>query len=164
MLKQIEAIQVHHFAFPAAANSSIKLAGERGVPDTLLQFYGICDGALIGEGNDFPAPDGRRFRLAIPRLSKLDTVQNYGFIRDDSPLFEASSRWWQILDYGDGNWLALDVSSDGNGRVLDIFHETVGGVGTHDIVATSFNNLLERLLAKNDIYWFDDDFEAFGIV
>jgi hypothetical protein len=134
------------------------------VPAALLDFYGLCDGAQIVDGQDFSAPDGRRFRLAIPRLSELQTVQKSGFLLDNSPLYRASAQWWQVLDYGDSNWLALDATQEGDGRILDIFHETAGEVGRHSIVAQSFSEMLERVIGKPGVYWLADDFEEYGFV
>ena len=164
VLKLVDLIRSQHFAFPAASDSVLQSAGCRNVPSVLLDFYSACDGALIGEGDDFTAPDGRRFRLAIPRLRDLQTVQECGYIPNDSPLFAESSMWWQVLDYGDGNCLAFDATPEGKGRILDTCHESVGTVGSHDVVATSLTDMLERVLAKGGVYWFDDDFTALGVV
>ena len=164
MLQLVETIRSRYFAFPPAEIVALRDTAERGVPPALLDFYALCDGALIADGQDFSAPDGRRFRLAVPRLRKLQTVQECGFILDDSPLYCASAHWWQVLDYGDSNWLALDATQEGHGRILDIFHETVGTVEYHSVVADSFSEMLERVLAKPGVYWLAEDFEPNGYV
>ncbi|MEQ1830608.1 MAG: SMI1/KNR4 family protein, partial [Pirellula sp.] len=153
-----------HFAFPPVNDSEVEAARNRSVPEALLDFYRLCDGALIGDGDDIGDPNGRRYRLMIPRLADLNTTQSYGYIFDDSPLYEASAKWWQIVDYGDSNWLAFDASSNSGSAIIDVFHETVGEPGSHDIVANSMADLLERLLRRDGVYWFDDNFQALGTI
>lgn len=160
----VQRIRNAYFAFAATAPGDLAAARVRGVPDALLEFYSLCDGAFIGNGSDFRDPNGRRYRLMVPRLSELQTAQSFGYISVDSPLYEKSAQWWQIVDYGDSNWLAYDGTLDGGGRVIDIFHETVGDPDYHEIVASSLNDLLDRLLKQGDVYWFDDDFESLGWV
>lgn len=159
----VECIREKHYVFPAAEGDKLAAALLRGVPNELLAFYGLCDGAFIGNGDDFAAPNGCRCRLKLPRLSDLQTVQSDGYISHKSSLYEASGKWWQILDYGDANWLAFDASS-GSDHIIDVFHETVGELDSHAIVANSMVDLLDRLIRRNGVYWLDKDFEALGYV
>lgn len=158
----VDRLREKYFAFPSADQNVIDDGRFRGVPEELLAFYALCDGAFIGDGDDFPDPSGRRYRLMIPRLADLQTTQACGYISDESPLYDQSAGWWQIVDYGDGNWLAFDGSPDPNSRIIDIFHEPVGEPGWHDIVASSMPDLLDRLLERGGVYWFDDDFKPLG--
>lgn len=160
----VRSIRESHFAFPPATDNQLNSARTRGVPEELLAFYALCDGALIGAGNDFPSPIGRRFRLSIPRLADLQTTQSCGYIHDRAPLYQESANWWQIVDYCDGNYLAFDASPHANGRIIDVFHETVGEPGWHTIVASSMSDLLARLLEHKGVYWFDDRFQSLGSI
>lgn len=160
----VERIREVHFAFPPANENEIDSARKRSVPEELLNFFRLCDGAFIGNGDDFGDPKGRRYRLMIPQLKDLGTVQSSGFIFDDSPLYEASAKWWQIVDYGDANWLAFDASSDSNSCIIDVFHETVGERHSHEIVANSMAELLDRLLRHEGVYWFDEEFQSLGSI
>ena len=160
----VQRIRNAYFAFAAATPGDLAAARVRGVPDALLEFYALCDGAFIGDGNDFRDPNGRRYRLLVPRVADLQTVQSFRYISDDSPLFEKSAQWWQIVDYGDANWLAYDGTPDGGGRVIDIFHETVGEPDSHKIVASSLNDLLDRLVKRGGVYWLGADLESLGWV
>jgi len=162
--KSVQRIRNAYFAFAPATPGDLAAARVRSVPDALLEFYSLCDGAFIGNGSDFRDPNGRRYRLLVPSLSELQTVQSFGYISVDSPLYEKSAQWWQIVDYGDVNWLAYDGTPDAGGRVIDIFHETVGEPGSHKIVASSLKDLLDRLVKRGGVYWFDDDFESLGWV
>lgn len=160
----VRQVREKHYAFPPAAESALNAARARDVPEELLAFYSLCDGALIGTGDDFPGPDGRRFRLRIPRLAELETTQACGYISADSPLFQHSAKWWQVVDYGDGNYLAFDASADSGGRIIDIFHGTAGEPDYHAIIASSLSNLLEGLLRHGEVYWLDEDFPKLGYI
>lgn len=160
----VDRVREVHFAFPAASEKEIDSARKRGVPEKLLDFYRLCDGAYICKGADFRDPNGRFYRFMIPRLKDLITVQSFGFIFQDSPLYDASAKWWQIVDYGDSNWLAFDASLDSRPRIIDISHETVGERQSHMIVANSMAELVERLMRCGGAYWFDEGFQRLGYV
>lgn len=162
LVEAVKRIREVYFAFPPANKSDIDSARERGVPEELLDLFGLCNGAFIGNGDDFGDPNGRRYRLIIPQLKDLRTVQSFGFIFDYSPLYEASAKWWQLLDYGDANWLAFAALSDSNSCIVDVFHETVGELHSHAIVANSITELLDRLIQHKGIYWFEKNFQPYG--
>lgn len=153
-----------YFVYPPAKSNDLNFAFSRGIPEELCSLYELCDGAFIGKGNDFTSPDGLGYRLKIPRLAELQTTQSFGYISQDSPLYNQSKKWWQIVDYCDANWLAYDACLGSNGRILDLFHETVGEQESHDIVAYSLVDLLTRLCDHDGIYWFDEDFKSLGQV
>ena len=154
----VDRIRNTYFVFDPASETDLN--ADRGVPEMLLAFYRLADGALLGDGDDFADPAGSRYRLKFPRLADLQTTQQYGYVFDDAPYYANTANWWQIIDYGDSNWLALDATPDGNGRILDVFHETVGYDDEHDVVALNLTELLQRVLDRHDVYWFDDGFQA----
>ena len=156
----VDRIRDMYYAFDPASDADIASAMERGVPEGLLDFYRLADGALLGDGDDFPDPTGKRYRLLFPRLADLHTTQQYGYVFDDAPYFTNTASWWQIIDYCDANWLAFDATTDGNGRILDVFHETVGFDDEHDVVALNLSELLRQILDQGDLFWYDDDFQA----
>ncbi|EKK04643.1 hypothetical protein RBSH_00023 [Rhodopirellula baltica SH28] len=156
----VDRIRSTYFAFDPASDADLNAAAERGVPETLLAFYRFADGAFLGSGDGFADPAGSRYRLMFPRLADLQTTQQYGYVFDDAPYYANTGNWWQIIDYCDANWLALDATPDGSGRILDVFHETVGYDDEHDVVAINLTELLQRVLDRGDLYWFDDDFQA----
>jgi hypothetical protein len=157
-------IRQEYYAWPPAIDSELDIARRRGVPEALLKFYSLCNGAFIAKGTDFPGPDRRRYRFSIPPLRDLTCAQDEGYISESQPLFDSSADWWQLVDYGDGNWLAVDATPAGNGRIIDLFHETVGEVGEQAIVATSIVDLLTRLLDAMEVYWLDESFEDLGSI
>ena len=156
----VDRIRSTYYAFSPASDADVSAALDRGVPDALLDFYRLADGALLGDGDDFPAPTGERYRLLVPRIAEVETTQQYGFVDDDAPYYGHSENWWQFIDYGDSNWLAFDATPDGDGRILDVFHETVGYDDEHDVVALNLPELFLQILDRGDVFWFDDDFQA----
>jgi hypothetical protein len=163
----VDRIRDAHFAFPPAATADVAAAHARGVPAELLEFYECCDGALISPGDHFKnflAPSGRRYRFRIPRLSEIQTARAFGYIPEWSPLLERASQWWQIVNYGDADWLAYDATPNSHGSIIDLFHETVGDPGWHSIVAASLLDLLDRLCDSGGVYWLADDFSPLGTI
>lgn len=158
----VDQIREKFFAFEPASPADLAAAAERGVPESLLEFYAIADGAFLGSEDYFPAPDGKHYRLEFVQLAELQTTQEFGYVDDDAPHFNDTARWWQIIDYGDANWLAVDATDDGADRILDVFHETVGYEEEQAVVALSLSEMLTRILAHKDIYWFDEDFEPYA--
>lgn len=152
-------LRTDYYAAEPTDSETLSLAASRGVPESLLAFYRLCNGGYLGSGEDFRAPNGNEYRLRIPPLSRLISVQQQEYISDDSPFYGASARWWQIVDYCDANWLAYD-DAEGQGRIIDVFHETAGQPGYHSVVATSLPDLLDRLIRYDGVYWFRDDFTA----
>jgi len=138
---------------------------EAGIPLELIHVYRLANGMLLGTGDDFSAPDGRSFRLRIPPIQELQTVQSYGYVHDDAPLYNLTANWWQIVDYGDANWLVFDANNQAYGRILDAFHEEVGYDDCHAIVAESIPDVLDRLLRFDGADWFgNDQWPAIGYV
>ena len=105
----VDRIRDAYHASDPASDTDLAAARDRGVPESLLDFYSLADGALLGNGDDFPDPFGNRYRFLIPPLVELQTTQQYGYVFDDAPYYDNTARWWQILDYCDANWLALDA-------------------------------------------------------
>ena len=152
----VDEIRKTQFAFSPAPEAELQAAIENGIPYDLVSVYRFANGMLLGEGDYFSAPDDRAFRLRFPPIQELQTVQSYGYVHDDAPLYDLTADWWQIIDYGDANWLAFDAN-DAHGRILDAFHEEVGYDQCHAIVAESIPDLLERLLRFNGADWFGND-------
>ena len=138
-------LRATYYVAEPASTDTLSLAASKGIPEALIAFYRLCNGAYVGDGDDFRDPNGKEYRLRIPPLDQLKSVQQQGYISDDSPFYDASSNWWQIVDYCDANWLAYDGADD-HGRIIDIFHETAGQPGYHSVVAKSLADLLDLSL------------------
>ncbi len=161
----VEEIRSSFYAYPGASQEDLDSAVNRGIPPLLVEFYKECDGCFIGQGEVMDAPDGKSYRTRIPKLAELDTVQSYGYVSNDTPLYDKSAEWWQIVDYGSANWIAFDASDDGFGQILDIPHEEVGNEECHAIIAESFLELLQKLIKYNGQDWYNNsEWKAIGWV
>ncbi len=143
------------FVAGPADDRALEAAQLRGVPACLLDFYRIANGLFAVEGDDFPCPDGLRYRFQIVPVQCLKTVAEYGFAPQDSPLFNCLKRWWQFFDCGDSNWVGITDVDDGC-RIVDLFHETVGDPGSHAVIAHSLPEFLEKFAALKEMYWLSE--------
>ncbi|EAZ89059.1 SMI1/KNR4 family protein [Crocosphaera chwakensis] len=151
-------------SLPASETELIK-AYKRGVPKELLELYKLGNGMFIGYDSYSDASESHNFRLEIPELSKIQTVQSYGFVCEDAPLYNLTEKWWQFVDNGNGNWLAFDGNQEGYGRILDIFHEEVGYEECHGIIAESITELLDQLVQRDGTDWFgNEEWQPLGYV
>lgn len=145
------------FTYPPASAEDLTAARSRGIPDSLLDLFRLADGLYVIPGEDFLAPNGQGFRFKIPRLREIETVAEAGFFPSRSSMARSLSGWWQFLDYGDGNWVGMTDSED-RGRIVDLFHETIGMPGYHAVIANSLEEFLELLLERQSVYWLGEEF------
>lgn len=150
------------FINPQADPAAVVVAQQRGVPEPLLELYRIANGMFLVEGDDFRAPNGKRYRFMIPPLENLQSVAQFGFADDDSPLFPRLENWWQFFDYGDSNWVGITDAEDGL-RIVDLFPETVGEPGSHTVIADSIEEFLWQINSGKP-YWLDAAFEGRGSI
>jgi hypothetical protein len=143
---------------------ALRVSARLGLPDDALRFYELSDGACLHAVPDggLLETGGRQWSWALPPSRELVPISDMGFIDEDCPLFERARRWIAVADVQDGNYLALSVESGHAGEVIDCFHETVGAPGQSAIVALSFTEMLEGLLASRDCFWLADDRPRYG--
>lgn len=156
MINEIRKIIVDKFyAFPGATEKEIEEAREKGIPDFIIEFYKSFNGCFIGfEEKGRIAPDGKEYRAKISTLSEIESVKDCGYIDEDSPFYETSKNWWQIVHDGNSNYYAIDATDEGKGRILDIPHEEVGYEECHAIIAVSYIDLLQKMIKHNGEDWF----------
>ncbi len=156
------------YAFPGATEKELLEAKQRGIPDSLLEFYKIFNGCYIGfeeEGYGEIAPNGKEYKIKVLNLSEIQSVKDCGYIDEETPLYDLSKSWWQIVDDGNANYYAFDSTIEGNGRILDIPHEEVGYEECHAIIAKSFIDLLELMIKHNADDWFGvDEWKEIGYI
>jgi len=166
MQDRIERLRRDHHTLPAADAHSVAVARERGMPDDLLAFHEECDGAFLFEQSanswDFQA-DERSWKWRLLPLDEMRPLTEILWIEEDSPLRSEMNSWYPVLDVCDGNYLAIDAGTAHRGQCLDIFHETAGLAGEHRIIATSFRELLDRLLDSGGApFWLESGFDSPG--
>lgn len=124
------------------------------LPADLLYFYGKAGGAVLFGSRNSPT-----IILAPDQFQRID-LGICGECFASGP-FE---HWFALADVQDGNYIAIDLNPRFCGHCYDAFHETFAMPGYVAIVASSFTNLLERLLAAEGrcSYWLQDDFQQLG--
>jgi len=124
------------------------------VPDDLAYFYERCGGVELFAHADFPiaivAPDAVRSSNLV--------------ILGETDFGDRSDEWFIIAATPDGEYVSIDLNADRVGRCYDSFHEVHGLVGDSKVVATSFTDLLVRLVGNGGRhwYWVEPDFVDLG--
>lgn len=124
------------------------------LPDDLKKFYSLCGGVALFENEEYPiyivSPE--KFILANPII--------VGELCEE----DISSNWYIICNDGKDEYLTIDLKEDRLGRCYDSFFDRHGLVGESQIIATSFTDLLERLINNRGQYWYwlRDDFVNLG--
>lgn len=78
--------------------------------------------------------------------------------------FKVSSGWYVIVDLDESNYLSADLNRKRLGRCYQTFWDSYAVIGETPIVASSFSDLLERLLKSQGDYWYflKEDFISLG--
>jgi hypothetical protein len=160
-----------HTTFPGSSRKS-----PRGLPEDLCKFYHHTNGAeLFGDGTSVS------YRIeGVQNLERLDWGQIAEHFRDnDYPNGEA---WFRLVKLADESSLAINPKpqypdairkrflDDPGRREWDNFvaichcrRETLGKPDQNPVVATSFTELLERLLDGGpEPYWLNPEFVGHG--
>ncbi len=124
------------------------------LPDDLRTFYGLCGGLSLFENNMYP----------ISIVSPEDFVLANPVIVGELCEYDISSTWYIIATDYDEEKLTIDLSPARLGRCYDSFIDRHGIAGSCPIIATSFTDLLARLLDNKGQhwYWLHSDFESLG--
>ncbi|EPZ37121.1 MULTISPECIES: SMI1/KNR4 family protein [Bacillales] len=124
------------------------------LPDDVYKFYELCGGALLFEKADYsilivPPQD---FQLANPII--------VGELCEE----DISSDWYICATDRNGEYITIDLNPGRLGRCYDSFYDRHGVVGECSIIATSFTDLLERLIENRGRhwYWLQEDFIPLG--
>ncbi|WP_019636959.1 SMI1/KNR4 family protein [Paenibacillus fonticola] len=124
------------------------------LPSDLNEFYRLCGGLVLFENEEYPiyvvSPD--KLVLANPII--------VGELCEE----DISSNWYIICNDGKDEYLTIDLSEDRLGRCYDSFFDRHGLAGESQIIATSFTDLLERLIKNKGQYWYwlRSDFISLG--
>jgi antitoxin YokJ len=124
------------------------------LPCDLVEFYQRCGGAEL-----YPARDYAASVVPPTELRPTNLVMLGERIPDD-----LSASWFTIAKTGGSDYVSIDFSLRRLGRCYDSFHETHAIAGSCPVIALSFTDLLERLLANRGSYWYwlNPDFISIG--
>ncbi|MCM3490000.1 SMI1/KNR4 family protein [Alkalihalophilus marmarensis] len=123
-------------------------------PEDIKEFYTLCGGVILIEHEEYPTfvvpPD--KFVLANPII--------IGELCEE----DISSNWYIICNDGKDEYLTIDLAKERLGRCYDSFFDRHGLVGETQMIATSFTDLLERLVENKGQYWYwlKNDFDSLG--
>jgi hypothetical protein len=127
---------------PAAGLPAVQ-AGLR-LPDDVAGFYAECGGADLFVGKDFG------LRICTPD----EFVPANPVIVGEQVPDDITSSWYLVACGGSGEHLSIDLHPDRLGLCYDSFFEVHGVAGSSAVVATSFTDLVRRLLAGGGGHWY----------
>lgn len=130
------------------------VAPPHALPEDLRRFYSLCGGLSLFEGAEYPAFFSRPKEL-VPANPVIIGEQ----VDDD-----ISASWYIIANDGSGEYLTIDLNPARLGRCYDSFSDRHGVAGSCPIIATSFTDLLERLVGNHGRhwYWLEPGFRSLG--
>jgi hypothetical protein len=152
LIRQIRALPHCHVLEPTGLPKADET--KHILPDDLKEFYNLCGGLVLFENKEYPiyvvSPD--KFVLANPVI--------VGELCEE----DISSNRYIICNDGNDEYLTIDLDEERLGKCYDSFFDRHGLVGESQIIATSFTDLLERLINNKGQYWFwlRDDFNPLG--
>lgn len=134
--------------------SPVTLNIKEGAPSDLLDFYSLCDGAILFRNSEYP--------LRIMRSSEITPANE--FILGESHPEDISNNWFMLAEGGSEEYVTIDFSSEKKGWCYDSFHEVYAVAGSCAILAKSFSEFLERCILNDGrrYYWLQDDFVSKG--
>jgi hypothetical protein len=124
------------------------------IPDDIREFYELCGGVSLFTSAESVAnivpPD--EFIPANPVIVGERCEE------------DITADWYIIANDGNGDYLTIDLNKNRIGRCYDSFWDRHGIVGECAIIATSFTDLLERLVDNKGQrwYWLRDGFNSLG--
>jgi hypothetical protein len=124
------------------------------LPDDLAGFYAECGGADLFLGKDFA------LRICAPG----EFVPSNPEIVGEQVPDDITSSWYIVARGGSGEYISIDLHPDRLGVCYDSFYEVHGVAGSSAVVATSFTDLVRRLLAGDGghWYWLEPGWESLG--
>lgn len=124
------------------------------LPDDLKDFYTICGGLTLFENAEYP------IHIVPPEEFVLANPIIVGELCEE----DISSNWYTVCNDGKSDYLTIDLNKERLGRCYDSFFDRHGLVGESQIIATSFTDLLEKLIKNKGQYWYwlKDGFESLG--
>jgi hypothetical protein len=121
------------------------------LPDDLREFYQICGGLTLAENTkyaltivsaDHCVPANPVLLGEVAELARLANAE------------DISWSWYILADYGNGDYITIDLAPQRLGRCYDSSHETHGLRGETPIIALSFTDLLASLFQTRGQYWY----------
>lgn len=161
----IRAIHSDHLPAPPSNAKDLLIVEQLGFPQDIIRFYTEMNGAWIHQVGQFEGGwiiDKQEWKWKILAIDEIKTIPTQMWVESKSALFDTMENWHCIVDVQDGNYLAVDLNHGSKGQIIDVFRETVGQVGYHQIIAGDFEQFLSKLLSEPRCYWLDKEFSNLG--
>jgi len=121
------------------------------LPPDLYEFYDICGGVRLFQKSNYKTNivTPEEFVLANPVIVGEECEE------------DISSNWYIIANDGSGEFLTIDLGDKRTGRCYDSFYDRHAVAGESKIIASSFTDLLERIILNKGEYWYwlNDQFD-----
>jgi len=132
------------------------------LPDDLRTFYQLCGGLSLAENTAYSVTivPPTKCVLATPVILGEEVAELVRRTEGE----DISWSWYILADYGNGDYLTIDLDRERLGRCYDSFHETHGLRGDTPILALSFTELVIALYESRGQYWYwlQPDFASLG--
>jgi hypothetical protein len=153
----VDEIRTTHRAFEPASLEEIQRLKSIGMPDDVIEFYMQTNGAFLHKDCqnffNFSEIDGTRWQWCVLSVDAIQSVADSGWSHGVSPMGDRHKQWYQIVDVFNSDYLCISLEKDHRAKIIDTFHETLNMPLHNKVVANSFTELLESLLASPDPFW-----------
>jgi hypothetical protein len=155
IVKLVDEIRNAHFAFDPATQNDLDRLISLGMPNDLLEFYSLTNGAFLHKDDacNFHDEDGNTWNWSILSAGAIQTVAESGWSHDVSPIAYRHKLWYQLVDAYNSDYLCISLEEGHRFKIIDTFHETLNLPNYNAVVAHSFTELLESLLASRKPFW-----------
>lgn len=132
------------------------------LPADVIEFYEHCGGLELNSDSAYSieiVPPSDVVRANLQMLTGLSEKQ----VRES--LGDRSWNWYVIaVAIGSGDDIVIDLEESRHGRCYEGFHETYALQGQSPIIAWSFTDLLDRIIASPGeyFYWMEPTFDHLG--
>jgi hypothetical protein len=126
------------------------------LPEDVRAFYERAGGAVLFSRHVVAGP----LRILGP-----SEVQRIDQVIIGEPFASGPFTWWfAIVEVGDRSYIAIDLSPEHLGLCYDAYRDTFARPGYMNVIASSFSDLLNRLLAhrEDSTYWLQEEFKPLG--
>jgi len=141
---------------PPAGEPQVLPGRDHRLPDDMRHFYRLCGGARIYASSAYG------FSIVGPPEVAIVDLATIGKVYES----DISASWYiaAMSNSSRQDLLSIDMAPDRLGRCYLSFFEYHRNPGDSPIVATSFTDLLERLLNEQGRYfhWWEPGFESLG--
>ena len=126
------------------------------LPDEIREFYKYTNGALFGinkqGGSNFRVNNIGYYYKILP-MEHLASVYNHKECNKNNLINDKMINWAMIIDYGDYDYVAVDLKGQNRGKLIDVWHESVGDDIYHPIISDSFLKFIDKCKNEPGVWW-----------